>query len=287
MPKFRRRVSAALFSLAALTGCSPARLLDAIVPNGGYRLIESQPYAAGPRQSLDLYLPETATPGRPVPVIVFLYGGNWRTGDKGIYRFVGQALASRGVAVAIPDYRLYPEVRYPAFIEDAVLAVAWVHGHAREFGLDRSRLFLMGHSAGAYNAAMLALNERWLAAVGLDARADIRGFIGLAGPYDFLPLGQDSRDALGTVSDRETQPIAYVDGREAPMLLITGLDDTTVRPRNTTSLAEAVRRKGGRADTRLYEGVGHVGLVTAIAAPFQGIAPVLDDIMNFVGESSR
>jgi acetyl esterase/lipase len=287
VPSLRSRFSAALLSFLAAAGCSPARLLDAVVPNGGYRLLENQPYAAGPRHSMDLYLPDTATPGSLFPVVVFFYGGNWRTGDKGIYRFVGQALASRGIAVAIPDYRLYPEVRFPGFIEDAAQAVAWLHRHAREFGLDPDGLFLMGHSAGAYSAAMVSLDERWLAAAGLDARTAVRGMIGLAGPYDFLPLGQDTRDVLGTVGDAETQPINYVDGREAPMLLITGLDDTTVRPRNTTSLAEAIRRQGGRAETRLYEKVGHVGLVTAMAAPFRTIAPVLNDVITFIDRTAR
>ena len=279
---FGLRLCAVLLFVFALAGCSPARLLDSLVPTGGYRLIPSQPYASGPRHSLDVYLPETAALDAPAPVVVFFYGGNWRSGDKETYRFVGQALAARGIAVAIPDYRVYPEVRFPAFIEDGAQAIAWVRNHAGELGLDPGRIFLMGHSAGAYNAAMLAIDERWLAAVGVDARRDIRGLIGLAGPYDFLPLGEDTRNVLGTVPDRQTQPISYVDGAEVPMLLATGLSDTTVFPRNTTSLAGAVRRAGGRAETQLYEGVGHVGLVISIASPLQGGSRLVEDIVGWI-----
>src|ERR1700676_4679895 len=182
----RRGAIAATAVAAAVTGCSPAQLLNAFVPKSGYRLVAAQRFRDGERGLLDLYLPDA--PVVPIQTVVFIYGGNWRSGERRDYRFVGQALASRGVAVAIPDYRLYPEVRYPLFLQDNAAAFACVARHASEFGLDPARLYLMGHSAGAYNAAMLSLDRRWLGEIGLDPRRDLRGFIGLAGPYDFLPL---------------------------------------------------------------------------------------------------
>jgi acetyl esterase/lipase len=265
---------------SALSGCSPARLLNALVP-GDYRLIGDQAYGDGPRRRLDIYLPpEGSAPG---PVVVFIYGGDWRDGDKATYRFVGEALASRGFVTAIPDYRLYPNVRFPDFLDDCAAAVAWVRRNAREVGADPGRLCLAGHSAGAYNAAMLMLDGRRLGAVGLDARRDVRGAALLAGPYDFLPFDGDTGPIFGAADDpASTQPVNFVDGREPPMLLAAGLDDATVRPRNTTTLAGLIRQRGGRAEVKLYPGIGHVGLVAALAAPLRFVAPVLEDSVRFL-----
>ena len=183
-----------------------------------------------------------------------------------------------------PTTAFFPEVRFPAFLEDNAAAVAWIGGHASEFGLSSAPPFLMGHSAGAYNAAMLALDRRWLGANGLDPRRDLGGFIGLAGPYDFLPLDPDVAEVLGSAADlRETQPIFYVAGGEAPMLLATGLDDTVVRPGNSVRLSEAVRARGGRATLKTYPGLGHIRLIADIATPLQSAeTPVIEDIVAFL-----
>lgn len=281
----RRSVLRSLVPLGAApaAACSPTRLLDVFVPESGYRLAGDQPYGRGPRQRLDAYLPTASTPAPAT--VVFIYGGNWRSGDKGIYRFVGQALASMGYAVVIPDYRVFPEVRFPDFLADNAAAVAWTRAQGPAAGLGAGPLFLMGHSAGAYNAAMLTLDERWLAAVGLRPSRDVRGFVGLAGPYDFYPFDDvKTAEIFAAAPDpRLTQPVAFVDGSEPPMLLATGLDDDTVRPRNTMRLAALVRERGGAAEVRTYPDVGHIRLVAAIAEPLRkpGL-PVLDDVVAFL-----
>lgn len=271
---------------AVASGCTPSEILDALVPHSGYRLAANLPYRNGPRGKLDLYTPENATP--PFPLVVFIYGGNWRTGDKGTYRFVGQALASRGFAVAIPDYRLYPEVRFPEFLEDNVAAVAWTRAHGDDLQLEAAWLYLMGHSAGAYSAAMLALDPRWLAAVGLDPSRDLGGFVGLAGPYDFLPLDDNTEPVFGSAPDeRLTQPVSFASGNAPPVFLAAGLADTTVDPRNTFSLAAAVRRRGGRAEVKTYPGVGHIRLIADIAEPLQTPrVPLLGDIVGFLSSTA-
>ncbi len=266
------------------TGCTPAGLLNALVPPGGYRIVTDQAYGPGSRRRADIYVPE----GRhdlPMPIMVFFYGGNWRTGDRSTFRFVGQAFATRGIVVAIPDYRLYPAVRFPAFLDDCAAAVAWVRRNAAAYGAAPGNLILAGHSAGAYNAAMLALDERRLAAVGVDARRDLRGTIGLAGPYDFLPFDEDTQPVFGGADPATTQPINFASGREAPMFLATGLNDAIVRPRNTTALASAIRQHGGRADVRLYPDLGHVEIVAALAAPLRFLAPVRDDVVRFMTDA--
>jgi len=239
------------------------------------------PYGAQPRRRLDVYLPP---PSRsPHCVVVFLYGGSWSSGSKDIYRFLGAALATRGVLAVIPDYRLYPAVRYPAFVEDAALALRWARDNAARFGADASRLFLMGHSAGAHIAAMLAFERRWLAAAGLDARRNLAGVIGLAGPYDFELDTDLLKGVFGGPENRaHTQPLAHVTGDAPPLLLATGEADRTVAPRHTHALAAAVRAAGGEVKTLFYPRLGHREIIGAFSPLFRFLAPVAADVSDFV-----
>ena len=256
-------------------------LLTLLAP-GSYRAVTDIAYGEGARRTLDVYRPAAATPG--APVVVFFYGGSWDSGDKGFYRFVGAALASQGVVAVIPDYRVYPEVRYPGFIQDAALAVAWAKAHAADYGGDPDRLVLMGHSAGAHIAAMLAYDRRWLNADGLDPARDLRAMVGVSGPYDFLPLHSDKLKIIfGPEETRgDTQPINHVDGRGPPGLFHTGGGDTVVDPRNSLRLAARIVAAGGQATARIYPGVSHSGTITALLPIFRGRAPVLADALAFI-----
>ncbi|AJA07583.1 Alpha/beta hydrolase fold-3 [Sphingopyxis fribergensis] len=252
--------------------------------DGARLLLADQPYGNGPRQSLDIWVPSNAKDGDQLPVIVFFYGGGWDSGERGSYGFAGRALARQGFAVVIPDYRLVPKAHWPDFIEDSAAAVAWTHEHIAKLGGDPDRIALMGHSAGAYNAAMLALNPQWLRAAKSDP-AIIRGVAGLAGPYDFLPLEKGGRGdkAMGKVRPIEkTQPIHFARGDAAPLWLATGDGDDTVRPRNSQNLAAAIEKAGGTATLRIYPGMGHTGIVMALAAPFRSRGPVLDEATDFL-----
>jgi acetyl esterase/lipase len=275
--------------LAGLAACSPLHTFNSVIPkdNGGRLVARDLAFGAQARQRLDLYRPRQSggeTGGAGLPIIVFLHGGSWQSGDKNGYAFVGRALASRGFMVAIPNYRLVPQVRYPTFLEDNAGAVRWLVDNAARHGGDPRRIVLVGHSAGAYNAAMLALDPRWL---GQERRA-VRGFVGLAGPYDFLPLDSPvTRAAFGLEPEPETtQPIRFASADDPPTLLLHGARDTTVHPRNSHELQARLARAGVNAQVRIYSGVGHVGVLTAISRPFRGKAPVLEDIATFANEAS-
>lgn len=258
-----------------LCGCSGPDLLDTLVPDTGYRVHRDIAYGDDPRQRLDLYLPD-GPDADAAPLVVFFYGGGWTSGSKDDYRFVGQALTARGYMVAIPDYRLHPQVRYPAFLEDAAAAVARLHR-------DRSEpLYLLGHSAGAYIAAMLAVDRRWLAGAGTDPCV-VAAMAGLAGPYDFLPLSSANLVSIfGAAPERRrTQPVSHVDGGEPPLLLVTGTADTTVLPRNSDRLAERITQAGGVAERRRYDRIGHVALAASLASPLQWLSPAMDDVTGF------
>jgi len=275
------KASTALLALTlSLAACAPASLLNATISRDGLTITHDVTYGPAPREKLDIYRPANTA---PVPVIVFFYGGSWNSGSKAMYPFVAATLAREGFAVVVPDYRLYPQVRFPGFLEDCARSVAWTQAHMAMFGGDPNRLFLMGHSAGAYNALMLALDPHYLAQAGT-SRDSIAGVIGLAGPYDFLPItGADVKPIFATVGDGPaSQPITYVDGHAPPLLLLAGADDKTVFPRNTLSLAKSVRAHGGQVTDKIYPGIAHIGLVIAIAPLFQARAPVLRDVVAFL-----
>ncbi len=249
----------------------------------GTAVSRSIPYAGGARNILDVYQPADA---RRAPVIVFLYGGSWQGGSRSTYAFLANALARRGYVTVVPDYRVYPAVRFPGFLEDSAKAVRWARDNAAKFGGDPDTIYLMGHSAGAYNAAMLALDGRWLKAVGMSPKR-IAGFIGLSGPYDFLPLKDGTLSAIFGGNNRpETQPISYVSRGAPPSLLATGTFDTTVEPANSSRLAERLRAAGNDVTVRRYPAVGHVTILGGFGTPLQPLVPVLDDIDQFIRRTS-
>ena len=278
--RLRRRLLTGALAGASLTACSPIALVNGLTPREGYSVRDGLPYGANERERYDLYLPDR--PHALAPRVVFFYGGAWTMGRREDYLFVGEALASAGCLVAIPDYRLYPEVRYPAFLSDCARAVAAVHAEDawRKAG---GPLVLMGHSAGAYNAAMLAYSPPLLAAAGFD-RIRIAGFVGLAGPYDFLPLtGRTTRAVFGHPDTSPlTQPITHVDGGAPPSLLLAAERDSIVDPGNSARLAARLSELGRPVRHLRYPQLDHRTLVGALSVPLRDRAPVRGDILAFL-----
>ncbi len=272
---------AASFAVAVpALGCTPARLLNAVISKDGYRIEKGIAYGDEARQKLDLYIPDGDL--HSAKVVVFFYGGRWEYGSRQDYVFVGQALADKGVIAVLADYRLYPKVRFPSFVEDGAKAIRWTRDSISTFGGDPGQIYLMGHSAGAHIAAMLALDPKFLKAETMTP-TDLAGMIGLAGPYDFLPIKDPVIQEIFASGDIEkTQPVHHVTDQAPPMLLLTGSDDLTVLPRNTKALAGAVNDAGGSAIFKTYDGIGHIGMVLSLASPFRWLAPVLNDVMEYL-----
>ena len=274
----------ALAAVLALAACAPTATLNALVPRGTHSLTEGVAYGPLARQRFDIYRPTAAAPAGGFPVVVFFYGGSWNKGERADYRFVGEALASRGVLTLVADYRLYPEVRYPDFLNDSALALRHGLEQAAALGGNPKRVFVMGHSAGGYNAAMLALDARWLRAVG-HVPAELAGFIGLAGAYDFLPMTNPDAQPVFFHPNYPagTQPLAYAGASSPRSFLGAAKTDTLIDPqRNSVGLATRLRAAGVPATLKLYERVNHVTLVAAMAAPLRWLAPVLDDVVVFI-----
>ncbi|MGI9026368.1 MAG: alpha/beta hydrolase [Burkholderiaceae bacterium] len=281
------RLSLMFSTLAGvLTGCSGAgsRIIDALTPSSGYVETHDIAYGDGARRKLDVYVPATLAAGAKAPVVVFFYGGSWRTGSKDDYHFVADALTSRGIVTVIADYRLYPEVSYPDFLDDTAAAVAWTFREIDRYGGDTKRVFIAGHSAGAYNAAMVAFDARWLARYGIEPK-QLRGFVGLAGPYNFLPIKDEGVKEVFHWPDTpaDSQPINHVTRDSIPSLLIAAKNDTFVYPeKNTEPMAERLRAAGAEVAVDLHGGVNHVTLVGAMSRPLRPLAPVVKEFTNFV-----
>ena len=285
----RRRCGSLLFLavlwLGTLAGCTAGGLLrlanSADVINGAVTVSHDIAYGTLPRQRLDLYLPRHP-PGRPVPLVVFVHGGSWYWGAKNQYRFVGAALAEQGVVVAVINYRLYPEAHLEDSVEDVVTAVAFAEREATRRTGDPARVYLMGHSAGAQLAALVALNPTRLAAVGVPA---VNGFIGLAGPYDFLPITDDYLKEYFGPQERYplSQPVNFVSSASAPALLVQGLKDTTVRPRNADALGARLRAAGVPVENLLLEDDDHSTVLKRLARPYRHADPMVERVLRFVG----
>lgn len=285
---------AVLGGLAAIL--EPAAVLNAVAPVRGLRIETGIAYGDGGRRVLDLYAP--ASPDAQAPVVIFFYGGSWQRGSRSSYKFLAADLAARGFIVVVPDYTVFPDGKFPDFLQDGAQVVAWVtQDRSRPYrsGPDRSRpdrswiggstgpLVLMGHSAGAHIAAMLAFDTRWLGAVGLDPRRDIGALVGLAGPYDFLPI-QDPTIRIIFASDapQQTQPLTHVAGGEAPVFLGIAPSDTTVRPGNSQRLASRLESVGTPVVLRAYPHTNHLTIVGAFSPLLRWLAPVADDVERFL-----
>lgn len=270
----------------SVSACSGLDLLDSVTPNGEMTAHKDIAFSDHERGKMDIYVP--LAEGNDRPIVLWLYGGSWSSGDKDDYRFIAEWLTRENYVVAIPDYRLYPEVRFPEFLKDNAQALSWLskRDNVDEFGADAACIIVMGHSAGAYNGAMLSYDNSWQDMVGIDGYP-IKAFVGLAGPYDFYPFDIDlTRTIFGHVSDpRLTQPVNHVDrGDDVPALLLHGEDDETVLPRNSKSLAEHLWRRGAQAELKILEDIDHRSIVAALSSVLakENIRNEIEDYMNRV-----
>ncbi|RTL57882.1 MAG: alpha/beta hydrolase [Rhodocyclaceae bacterium] len=282
-------VLAFLIPAAVLFAYTPLSVLNLWADLGAYRRTTGLHYGNGPRQAIDLYWPDRPTGvSTPLPVVVFFYGGSWNRGERDDYRFVASALAQRGMVVMVPDYRLYPEAAYPAFLQDAAQALAWGLEHASRYGGDPRRVFVIGHSAGAYNAAMLALDSRWLGATG-HRPSELAGWVGLAGPYNFLPIQNPEVKPVfhWPATPADSQPLAHVSGTAPPALLIAPKEDEVVDPeQNSAALYGALKNACVEVILKRYGVLNHATSVGALAPLLSWLAPVADDVAAFIVDNA-
>ena len=299
MDGFRLSVLACFASVGALAGCattlaegrepmawSPGQFYSALTSELGVDRESGVAYGSHGRQRLDIYRADQAN--EKTPIVIFYYGGSWKDGDRATYKFVGTALAKRGFTTVIPDYRLFPEVQFPGFVDDAARAYAWVGNNGQRLGVacggDRP-IIVVGHSAGAHTAALLSLDASYLDRHARGVRRPA-AMVGMAGPYAFDPTTWAStKDVFASARGNPdwARPVAYVPaGKAPPTLLLHGSDDTTVKLYNTRDLSVAIKAAGQKVRVIEYPGIGHVGLIMSMSTPLRWRAPTLDDIVGFI-----
>lgn len=263
-----------------LTGCQPTRIINQLTPRDDFTLSRDLSYGSDPRHRLDLYVPKGPVNHRSV--IVFVHGGSWDSGDKDQYLFVGQAFASLGYVTAIPNYRLFPQVQYPEFVDDIARAVVSLKQHlAQQACADGGSIVLVGHSAGAHTASLIATDPRYLTRNQVEA--EFRAWIGIAGPYD-LPL--DDPAVLGKfdnrIDDRETNAVGLAAPGTPPTLLIHGGKDVTVGIHHTESLRAKLDQQGVPHEVRIYPGTNHTRVIAALASSLRFLNPIYQDVDSFL-----
>ena len=268
-----------------LSGCSSLDMVNAFTPspNG---LPVTLSYGSSERQRVDVY-----QAGRRKPLVIFFYGGSWNSGSRTDYRFVARAFNDLGYSVAIPDYRLTPEALYPDFLKDSAQAISLLINRAEEFGADPQRVILVGHSAGAYTAMIVALDQRWLSP---EDRQRIRGVIGLASPVNFLPIQLPAARLAfhWPNTPRDSQPIEHVSSSSPPILFINANNDPLVDPRiNSIAMAEKLRAANVYVEVENFDGplgmINHARLVATLSPTFQFLSPTLDKSRVFIERVSR
>lgn len=267
-----------------LSGCSGVEVLNKLAEQDKVILSENILFDKKKSLYLDVYQPK-AVNAIQSPVIIFYWGGRWQEGDKTMYQFVGRELAKRGIVTVIPNYRLWPKVGYKGFLQDSVHAVKWVKQNIEKYGGDANQVFAMGHSAGAYNAVMLGLNNPFLK----NPREVLSGVIGISGPYDFLPFtSKDLPQIFGPAEEfTSTQPINWVDGKNSPLLLIHSLNDDIVYPKNTKNLARKIKQHGGQVETLYLKELSHPMMIGVVSNLLSWKAPTADRIESFVKETHQ
>jgi acetyl esterase/lipase len=272
-----------LWLLGGLACCAQSTSLQSQLPapdpTATISVSSNLPYGQAHRQRLDVYQPDRPAPGNPV--VIFFYGGGWRTGQRGDYQFIAQTLAAQGIVTVIPDYRLYPEVKFPTFVQDSARAVAWTKTHIAEFGGNPRSIFVMGDSAGAYIAAMLTLDPEYLQAVGMKPD-ELAGMIGVSGPYDTLPQGGAAESIFDNADIAEIRPISFAEGKNPPLLLLSASRDDSIDPANSVALAARVRSHGGSVQTIVYPNVGHIGIMLPFSQGYHSNISVLGDVFGFI-----
>jgi len=254
-------------------------ILNTITPSSTYTLEKDFGFGDNARDRIDFYLAKDsdAKDNESKPLIVFIHGGGWSRGDKSMYKFMAEGLTRRGYDVALPNYRMYPEVIYPEFLNDNARAIAAIHKK-----YPTRYLVLIGHSAGAYNSLMMAFKPAHLEAEGVYACYTIRGIVSLASPTGAFPMEDAPYTTIfPKLLQGDDAPLNLTDQPLPPMLLINGDADVSVGAQNSEKLAEAL---AGRniATAKIYPGLNHTDVVSQFSSRGFLEGPVKDDVVAFI-----
>nr|WP_297349449.1 alpha/beta hydrolase [uncultured Glaciecola sp.] len=262
------------------TAAAGLRVLNAGVSlTNSYNITRDIPYGSESWQKLDIYRAQDADEN--TPVIVFFFGGGWSWGDKKYFEFVADSFVRKGYTVAIPNYVLYPKGKFPQFVEDGAKAIVWVKNNIEKYQGSADKVFLVGHSAGAYIAAMAAIDKRYLHQAGEDMLF-IKGVAGIAGPYNFTPKAQEYVAIFGEENFEIMKVANHMTGGEPPMILLHGNGDTTVGRFNQETMVTALAQGNVKYKSVLYnDDITHTKILLKLHPWFADKVNVTEDIDIF------
>lgn len=269
------------FNMKTLAASLVLALVSIVLPtSASAQITRDIAYGSLDRQKYDLYLPPKVD--NDTPVLFFIYGGSWESGRKSSYSFVGKTFSKEGFITVVPDYRLFPQVSFPAFVNDAALAFAKVRQK-----YPNRKIFVSGHSAGAQIGALLTLDGKYLARQNLLACRDIAGFIGLAGPYDFEVTEEKFKQIFPENIRPQSQAVNFASGKAAPSLLLHGKTDVTVHAEDSKILGRKLNAAGNLSEVKLYNGVGHINIVAALSPLLGIVSPTKRDMVSFMKKKAK
>ncbi|AKD58607.1 alpha/beta hydrolase [Spirosoma radiotolerans] len=246
------------------------------------------------RHLLDVYTPRKVAASTKLPVVVFIHGGNWNSGNKNLYAFVGRRLAKQGVVAVIINYQLSPAVLVPAMANDCAQAVHWVSQHIAEFGGDPGRIFVMGHSAGGGLAALLATDDRLFARLGL-ATNPVKGAIldDAAGldMFDYLTKMEYPNDQQYLIPYgkdpavwRAVSPMYYVNDHTPPMLMYSGERTYPSITSSSQRFHQLLLNHQVKHEYKVLPGKKHIAMVTQL---FWQHNIIYRELLDFVDAKKR
>ncbi|WP_227691766.1 alpha/beta hydrolase [Psychrobacter immobilis] len=279
---------------------SPLAVVNGITSSGGVGVSKNILYGDEPLQDLDIYYPkalaqamqaQSATKDAVIndsyPMVVFVHGGSWESGNKEQYAFVGQSLAQAGYVTAVINYRKAPEHVYPDYVEDAAQAIAWSFDNATSLHADPKRLAVVGHSAGAFNVVAAVANEDFLAPYGIKPK-DIKAVIGIAGPYSYDFRKFDSATAFAAdATPDEVMPDRHIKGEQPPYLLLTAENDKIVYATNTIKMTKALKKAGVTVENGEIEGASHATSIGAMAPPLRWLNDVRAQVLTYLNKELK
>lgn len=276
----------ATMTFLLLNSCSPERLVNTVNATNaprGLTVVKDQRYGPDARNVIDVYAPQDA---RNAPVALFIHGGSWTGGDKSDHAFVGDSLARAGYVTGVMNYRLAPQNRYPAYVQDAALALKWLRDNAGKYGGNAQNVFVMGHSAGGFNAVELVVNERWLREVNVPV-SSVRGVIGVAGPYsyDFRQFPSKNAFPEGGLPE-DIMPDRHVRKDAPPHLLLVAANDTVVYPQNALNMEAALKKAGVSVERKVLPRLNHVTIIGAVARNLTFLGGTRAEVIRFI-EANR
>ncbi|AZI42228.1 alpha/beta hydrolase [Deinococcus psychrotolerans] len=263
----------------ALTACNPVGTLNRATSLSGLSVTHDLHYGSDPRNVLDIYAPQGAA---NKAVVLFIHGGSWDSGSKDEYVFVGESLARAGYVTAVMNYRLAPQHPYPDYVIDAASALKWLQDNAAQYGGNGQRLYVVGHSAGAFNAVDVVDDSPFLSDAGVQA-GTVRGVVGIAGPYDYDFRQFPTKTAFPAGGDpAQIMPTQHIRADAPPNLLLVAGNDQTVDPSNGEKMKAALQAAGVPYTYTVLPGLSHITVVAALSRRLTFLGGTRQAVLDFL-----